>query len=89
MKTKAFDLEKAKAGVKVVTGTGFPVRIICYDMKCDLPIVGLVTIPTDEGGEEEMCVGFDINGNNQLGEPMYDKLYILDESKIELADKED
>lgn len=88
MRTKPFNLEEAKAGVKVVTGTGFPVRIICYDMKGDLPIVGLVTIPTDEGGEEEMCVGFDIKGNNQFGEPMYDKLYILDEDKSELTEFE-
>ena len=29
---KPFDLEKAKAGAKVVTGGGYAARFICYDL---------------------------------------------------------
>lgn len=39
---KPFDLEAAKAGAKVVTRCGSPVRIICFDAAGIEPIVGLV-----------------------------------------------
>ena len=32
-KLKPFDLEAAKAGAKVITRDGRPVRIICFDRK--------------------------------------------------------
>ena len=40
---KPFDLEAAKAGAKVVTRCGSPVRIICFDAAGVEPIVGLVS----------------------------------------------
>lgn len=43
-KMKPFDLEAAKAGAKVVTRNGRPVRIICFDRKDNQrPIIGLVS----------------------------------------------
>lgn len=46
---KPFNLEAAKAGKPVCTRDGRKVRIICFDAKCDLPIIALVT---DTGGSE-------------------------------------
>lgn len=47
-KTKPFDLEKAKAGAKLVTRRGIPARIVCYDAKGDYPVIAIV----DEDDEE-------------------------------------
>lgn len=61
MKTRIvdFDLEKAKAGAKVVTRDGRNVRILCYDVKgrMELPIIALVDF-----GEFEETVSLYING---------------------------
>lgn len=46
---------------KIKTSEGYPVRIICWDMIGDNPIVGLVTV-----NGEENCTLFDINGKNIL-----------------------
>lgn len=43
---KPFNLEEAKAGKPVVTRTGRPVRILCWDAKGRDPIVGLVELET-------------------------------------------
>lgn len=43
MKTKPFDLEKAKAGHKVCTRDGRPARIICWDYSHNMPIVAIIT----------------------------------------------
>ena len=57
-KLKPFDLEAAKAGAKVVTRNGRPVRIICFDRKNkNEPIVALVNF--DYG---EQLVTFTIKG---------------------------
>lgn len=50
MKLKPFDLEAAKAGAKVITREGRPVRIVCFDQKGRYNLVGLVT--TNENTEE-------------------------------------
>lgn len=49
MKLKPFDIEAAKAGARVVTEDGYPVRILCFDMKNPdgFPLVGLVTTNRD------------------------------------------
>lgn len=39
---KPFDLEAAKAGKPVCTRDGRKARIICFDAKCDKPIVALI-----------------------------------------------
>lgn len=39
---KKFDLEAAKAGKPVCTRDGRKARIICFDAKCDKPIVALI-----------------------------------------------
>ena len=41
---KPFNLEQAKAGKPVVTRTGRPVRILCWDAKGSDPIVGLIEL---------------------------------------------
>jgi hypothetical protein len=41
---KKFDLEAAKNGAPVITGTECPVRIICFDRKGDYPIVALIGV---------------------------------------------
>lgn len=47
-KLKPFDLEKAKAGAKVITRVGEPVRIICWDrVNENYPIVALVEREND------------------------------------------
>lgn len=49
-KLKPFDLEAAKAGAKVITRDGRPVRILCFDRKDNqCPIVGLVSREYGEG----------------------------------------
>lgn len=39
---KPFDLEAAKAGAKVQTRDGRPVRIVCWDKLGDFPLVGIL-----------------------------------------------
>ena len=60
---------------KVETKAGCPVRIVCWDMACELPILGLVLLNDEKA--EEMAVGFTNEGTNLLGEPLYDKLFIV------------
>lgn len=57
---KPFDLEKAKAGAKVVTRDGRDVRIICWDReKSTYPIVALVK---DQDGTEEDTETYTLDG---------------------------
>ena len=42
MNLKEFDLEAAKAGKPVCTRDGRKARIICFDAKCNKPIVALI-----------------------------------------------
>ena len=49
---KSFSLEEAKAGKPVCTRDGRSVRIICFDAKCNLPIIALIT---DAGGDESLA----------------------------------
>ena len=60
---------------KVETAAGCPVRIVCWDMACELPILGLVLLNDEKA--EEIAVGFTNEGTNLLGEPLYDKLFIV------------
>lgn len=60
---------------KVETKAGCPVRIVCWDMACELPILGLVLLNDEK--VEEIAVGFTNEGTNLLGEPLYDKLFIV------------
>ena len=65
-KLKPFDLEKAKAGAKVVTRDGRNVRIICWDLKYDMyPIVALVM---DKDGTEEEIETYTLDGEGVEGE---------------------
>ena len=43
---RKFNLEEAKAGKPVVTRTGRPVRILCWDAKGIDPIIGLIELDT-------------------------------------------
>lgn len=57
-KLKPFDLEAAKAGTKVVTRDGLPVRIICFDREDDIfHIIGLVS-----SSHGERVIAFNNNG---------------------------
>ncbi len=61
LKMKEFDLEAAKAGARVTTEQGYPVRIICFDRKNNIsesPIVALVS--WDDG--YEVVRSYDENG---------------------------
>jgi len=60
---------------RVETKAGCPVRIVCWDMACELPILGLVLLNDEKA--EELAVGFTTEGTNLLGEPLYDKLFIV------------
>lgn len=60
---------------RVETKVGCPVRIVCWDMACELPILGLVLLNDEKA--EEIAVGFTNEGTNLLGEPLYDKLFII------------
>ena len=60
---------------KVETKAGCPVRIVCWDMACELPILGLVLLNDEK--VEEIAVGFTNEGTNLFGEPLYDKLFIV------------
>lgn len=56
---KKFDLEKAKAGDKVVTRDGREVRIVCFDRAGKHPMIALVK--NDDGAEG--LVTFSLDGN--------------------------
>lgn len=60
---------------RVETKAGCPVRIVCWDMACELPILGLVLLNDEKA--EEMAVGFTNEGANLLGEPLYDSLFLV------------
>lgn len=60
---------------RVETQAGCPVRIVCWDMACELPILGLVLLNDEKA--EETAVGFTNEGTNLLGDPLYDKLFIV------------
>lgn len=52
---KAFDLEAAKRGAAVCTRGGFPVRIICWDMKCkSYGDMDRIVYLTDYTGDEHL-----------------------------------
>ena len=76
-----FDIEKAKAGAKVVTRDGKSVRIKCYDKQGDdLPIIALIN---NKGIEEIRC--YDNNGEFfKHCEGSYDLM--LEETKFENGD---
>ena len=72
---KPFDLEEAKAGKPVYTKDGAKVRIICFDAKCDTPIIALVT--TDNG--EEITFYYLIDGTFANCENQDNDLMMLSE----------
>ena len=61
---KPFNLEQAKAGAPVCTRDGWPVRIICYDLKGhnNYPILALVESPVGV----EATVSYALNGHHSL-----------------------
>jgi len=75
---KPFDIEKAKAGAKVVTRNGKNVRIICYDkIGTEHPIVALI-----DSGYVEMVFSFTEKGSYDSSErPHPNDLFLLSEKK--------
>ena len=61
---KPFNLEEAKAGAPVCTRDGWPVRIVCYDMKGhkNSPILALVESPVGV----ESVASYRLNGHYSL-----------------------
>ena len=55
---KEFDLEAAKSGKSVQTRGGRKVKLICFDIKCDYPLAGLI----DNGVENEILGSFTFEG---------------------------
>ena len=46
---KEFNLEEAKAGKPVCMMDGSKVRILCFDAKCDFPIIALIEVNRMDG----------------------------------------
>lgn len=63
---KAFDLEKAKAGAKVVTRDGLPVRILCFDLVGMQPIAAAVK-RTEYGNDCERLHTYGFDGRYYTG----------------------
>lgn len=61
-KLKPFDLEKAKAGAKLVTKDGRPVRIICWDKLDDDNTYPIVALVKDKDGTEEEIETYSLDG---------------------------
>lgn len=86
MKTKLvpFDIEKAKAGAKVVTRGGYPVRIGFYDVADDsFPILGLLK---NENGKETEISYTEDGSPDVFGEKS--ELDLLIEEEIEEVEEE-
>lgn len=74
---KPFDIQKAREGKPVCTRDGRKARIICFDAKCDLPIIALAT----ETGGNETLIRYNSNGRfTNLNETGFD-LMMLPEKK--------
>ena len=58
---KPFDIEKAKAGAKIMTKAGRTARIICTDLKGGYPLVVALT-EQGEDGEVEYPYDYTIDG---------------------------
>ena len=81
-KIKDFDIEKAKAGAKVVTRGGHSARILCYDLKNDhYPIVACI----DRNETEKVCI-FTLNGNYLYGDKEDDFDLFIEEPEFEKGD---
>jgi hypothetical protein len=72
MKLLPFDIEKAKAGAKVVSKWKSPARVICFDRKAQFPIIALATCA---GGSESVLYCRE-DGTGPDGE-----IFLLDETK--------
>lgn len=78
MKKVKFDIEKAKAGAKLVTRNGKPARIICWDIKRkDYTLAGAI----DEGGVESLCF-YTNSGRSWAEGDSCDDLFVLEEPTI-------
>ena len=74
---KPFNLEDAKEGKPVCTRDGANARIICFDAKCETPIIALIT--TDDG--EEITLDYFIDGTFANSENPDNDLMMLPEKK--------
>ena len=74
---KPFDLQAAKSGKPVCTRDGRKARIICFDAKCTLPIIALVT---NTGGNESLIRYYSNGSFTNLNEAGCD-LMMLPEKK--------
>ena len=74
---KEFNLEAAKSGKPVCTRDGRKARIICFDAKCTLPIIALVT---NTGGNESLIRYYSNGSFTNLNEAGCD-LMMLPEKK--------
>ena len=82
IKIKDFDIEKAKAGAKIVTRGGYSARILCYDSKNDhYPIVALI----NRNETEKVCI-FTVNGTYLYGDKEDDFDLFIEESEFEDGD---
>ena len=74
---KPFDLKAAKSGKPVCTRDGRKARIICFDAKCTLSIIALVT---NTGGNESLIRCYSNGSSTNLNEAGRD-LMMLPEKK--------
>lgn len=81
MELEKFDLEKAKAGRKVVTRSGLPVDILKWDARGKEPLVGII-----EQDEEDVATSWEIDGryHSAIGENSYDLFLSPEERYVNL-----
>ena len=70
IKFKPFDLEKVKAGAPVVTASGRPVRVLCFDRN-HLAESNIVALVKDPNGEDRVLI-FCMDGRYACGNSDFD-----------------
>ena len=80
-----FDLEKAKAGAKIVTRNGLSVRICAYDAVSDYPIIALIELPESK---KEVVFSFTKEGTSFKIKDQESKFDLFIEKEVEEDDSD-
>ena len=75
-----FDIEKAKAGAKIVTRNGLSVRICAYDAVSDYPIIALIELPESK---KEVVFSFTKEGTSFKAKDQESKFDLFIEKEVE------
>lgn len=83
---KYFDLAAAERGATVCTRDGLPVRILCFDMKCDgYPIVAVIGRRAQDG--EEFVETYTPEGEVNFGYIDCNNLMMADDDYLEKLER--